>query len=419
MPPVDALSGLIGRVGSYTQLGSLALISLFCAALYYSRRPARFFGRWAVAWALFSCAVTAVVVRYSPATSPIGVPFVQLGEGAGLTRGLYYVYMCAKIGFLAFLFSGTRLFARPGASSPSWWGLALGSLVVGATIVAVTPTLNRAMVYQSVVAVPVLAACAALCFTVPPPDRTLGSRALAAAFLAHTVLWVAYALAFDSAESPDGAPLFRVLTTYNSFLDAVLQTLIAYGMVLVVTEQTTRESVAELDRAHQALRRSAYYDSLSGAYNRYAFSEGMGLEEAGGQVGTVVVLDVDHLKPINDGLGHDAGDALIQSVAVSIRTALGPRDAFYRWGGDEFLLVLSLCDEPTARERLASALNAAPLLKVAGVAVPVRASFGCAEFSALSDLPAAITRADRRMYESKSARRVSRDTPVQLRAFTG
>jgi diguanylate cyclase (GGDEF)-like protein len=237
--------------------------------------------------------------------------------------------------------------------------------------------------------------------------------AIGLAFVAHAVLWSVYAIAFWSRDVA-GHPL-AILITYNAYVDTVLQTLLAYGIVLVVTEEATLETKrahVELEAVHDALRHAAFRDQMSGVMNRHAFDEGVGLEKIGGQRGAVAVLDVDHLKPLNDSLGHAAGDTLLRHVATTLIGTLEPSDALYRWGGDEFLLVFAGCDRERARNRLDAALSASPTLSISGMVIPVRASFGCAEFASGADLLDAIAAADRAMYAAKSARRVGRETPV-------
>ncbi|MGQ0764260.1 MAG: GGDEF domain-containing protein [Gemmatimonadota bacterium] len=417
--PLD-FQAVIGRVGSLSQLASLALIALLTGAVCYSRRQVGYFRQWTIGWTAYVVAVGAVAVRYSDHASPDGRPFFEIGHDAFASRLLYTLYIVGKVFFFALLATGTVAFVRPRTRPLPLWLLVFVATAIGGAFAILSADLDRIMALQSLVAVPVYAGCAALLLGLPRPQRSLGTAALAAAFASHALLWVAYAVAFSRGQRAGDA--LSLLMSYNSFVDALLQTLLAYGMVLVVMEETTREGLAanaELERAHTELRRAAYHDPLSGAYNRHAFAEGMGIDRALRARGTVAVLDVDHLKPINDSLGHDAGDALIRQVAAAIQSTLEVGDAVYRWGGDEFLVVYSDCDPIRARQRLNEGLRNAASINLAGIVVPVRASFGCADFAGPEFLAQAISRADRAMYESKSARGVSRETPVDLRAATG
>ena len=95
-------------------------------------------------------------------------------------------------------------------------------------------------------------------------------------------------------------------------------------------------------RYHQALFGLATRDTLTGLLNRRRFREV--LDEAVGIAAdgavAVAILDVDHFKPVNDRLGHDAGDTVLQAIATRVQALLRPGEAAGRLGGDEFALVL-------------------------------------------------------------------------------
>jgi diguanylate cyclase (GGDEF)-like protein len=86
--------------------------------------------------------------------------------------------------------------------------------------------------------------------------------------------------------------------------------------------------------SEEELRRLATHDALTGVYNTRHFDEVLttGLQDGG----TLALLDLDYFKPINDELGHAAGDAALRTFTSLIRNELGPADVFARLGGDEF-----------------------------------------------------------------------------------
>jgi len=116
---------------------------------------------------------------------------------------------------------------------------------------------------------------------------------------------------------------------------------------------------------------------------------------------------MDDLKTLNDTLGHAAGDVAIRTVARTIRSVIRADDLLFRWGGDEFLVVLPGLSTQDAGERFArleqdlDAAGAAPALKGFDLSVSV----GLAAYPGRVDLMRAIEEADRAMYGRKRARR--------------
>lgn len=102
--------------------------------------------------------------------------------------------------------------------------------------------------------------------------------------------------------------------------------------------------VTERRRAQEALAEQAIRDVLTDLYNRRYFNQRMAeeLARAARREQTVAILlcDLDHFKAVNDTLGHHVGDDVIKAVAQSIRAAIRGTDLVFRWGGDEFVVVL-------------------------------------------------------------------------------
>jgi diguanylate cyclase (GGDEF)-like protein len=109
------------------------------------------------------------------------------------------------------------------------------------------------------------------------------------------------------------------------------------------------------------------------------------------------------LKPINDTLGHTAGDRAIRSVARAMRLLVRADDMLFRWGGDEFLLLMFRLPEEEAAFRMEN-LNdilEAHCREWTGMPITVRVSHGVAGFYSLDGLAEAVELADRRMYEQR------------------
>jgi diguanylate cyclase (GGDEF)-like protein/PAS domain S-box-containing protein len=103
--------------------------------------------------------------------------------------------------------------------------------------------------------------------------------------------------------------------------------------------------------SRRQLEHAALHDPLTGAFNRKGFA--IQLTEifygaAASQPASVVMLDLDHFKPVNDLGGHAAGDAMLQAVARTITSQVRGTDTFARLGGDEFAVLLPNCDLPQA-----------------------------------------------------------------------
>ena len=120
---------------------------------------------------------------------------------------------------------------------------------------------------------------------------------------------------------------------------------------------------------------------------------------------SVLLIDIDHFKEVNDGHGHAAGDAVLQEVAKSLTSGLRPYDTLARWGGEEFLVLSPHCSFSDAlglAERLRKILSQSPLALPEGGALPVTASFGVAGASIVADTLEAVARsADRALYLAK------------------
>lgn len=174
----------------------------------------------------------------------------------------------------------------------------------------------------------------------------------------------------------------------------------------------TYTDVSDLVRQSEDLARLATSESMTGLYNRRHF---VSLGEAEWdrfqryhRPLSLLFIDVDHFKEINDRFGHDVGDLAILHVADVIAEDRRATDIISRFGGDEFAMLLPETDIDQARvvaERIRARLNERPLA-LEGQAVPITLSIGLAEASlSMSSLGALIKLADRMVYEAKSAGR--------------
>jgi diguanylate cyclase (GGDEF)-like protein len=122
---------------------------------------------------------------------------------------------------------------------------------------------------------------------------------------------------------------------------------------------------------------------------------------------SILLLDVDHFKQINDTHGHVVGDVVLGRIVERCNHAVRATDSLCRYGGEEFLVLLPFTDQDGAvvmGERLRSAVSAAPVV-IDQQSITVTISIGVATFKTGESLEALISRADQMLYSAKSAGR--------------
>ncbi len=180
---------------------------------------------------------------------------------------------------------------------------------------------------------------------------------------------------------------------------------------LELADQFARLAVQHVDQAVAAvnLRRSAELDALTGSLNRRTIDQWLArsFSEAARdhQPVSVLFIDLDHFKAVNDRHGHAGGDFCLRHVAVALRGALEQGDVFGRYGGEEFIAILPGRNGAVARmtaERLRMAVeNLRPEWN--GQPLRLTVSVGVATRLAREDTPeGALARADRALYAAKS-----------------
>jgi diguanylate cyclase (GGDEF)-like protein len=167
--------------------------------------------------------------------------------------------------------------------------------------------------------------------------------------------------------------------------------------------------MAELVEQSQRL---ACLDSLTGLLNRRAMRSALDVELARsrryGHPLSLVMIDIDHFKAINDKHGHAGGDDVLRKVSALLSAAQRRSDLCGRWGGEEFLIALSCTDAPGAEiaaERFRRAVEAAVIDDGHGVSIPVTTSLGVATLQSAESIEACLERADRALYAAKAGGR--------------
>lgn len=162
---------------------------------------------------------------------------------------------------------------------------------------------------------------------------------------------------------------------------------------------------------YQEALRSALTDSLTGVGNRVSMENVMTREFELAvryeQPLSALMVDLDHFKRINDTYGHAAGDHVIKTVAKTLRAASRNADMTFRYGGEEFVLLLNKTDAQGARitaERLRSTIAGLSII-IAGREIPVTISVGVATLCRMETMHGFIDRADRALYAAKESGR--------------
>lgn len=150
------------------------------------------------------------------------------------------------------------------------------------------------------------------------------------------------------------------------------------------------------------LERLSETDPLTGLLNRRAIERQFEPLRAEG-FSTLAIIDLDHFKAINDLKGHAVGDAVLKAVANALQA--GPSVRAYRLGGEEFVLLLRGDDSDIQAELRRQAIPACVTNIVSGLARPVTASMGVTNFYGDEDFAQPYERADKLLYEAKSAGR--------------
>jgi two-component system cell cycle response regulator len=171
-------------------------------------------------------------------------------------------------------------------------------------------------------------------------------------------------------------------------------------------------------------QRAATTDPLTGIMNRRALIPAVDVEqsrsERHGYPMSLLLLDVDHFKVINDRHGHATGDKVLAALGRLLAKQARKTDLVGRWGGEEFVVVLAGAHEVGARiaaERIRAAVEAMTVLDEKGQRVPLTISIGIACLEMKDTVELLIDRADHAMYQAKASgrNRVAVSPPVLRR----
>ena len=197
----------------------------------------------------------------------------------------------------------------------------------------------------------------------------------------------------------------KLLAGYNiDEFEASARQLMELNVALGETHRELGRSKRELERREEAIRQLSLTDALTGVGNHRHLDETLAAETVRAQRYTaplsLVMLDIDHFKRVNDTWGHEAGDRVLQEVGKQLRSLLRQTDTASRMGGEEFVVLMpatALKEAFAGAERIRRALEQ----RVIENLPPVTASFGVASLLPGESGPALLARADGALYSAK------------------
>ncbi len=178
-------------------------------------------------------------------------------------------------------------------------------------------------------------------------------------------------------------------------------------MILLLFEASQTRLASEMEQlrhSDQLLKEKSVRDPLTGLYNRGHFNEVLRRElvrtRLAGATLSVLLADVDRFKQINDRMGHAVGDDVLKFVANYLTSCVRESDFVFRWGGDEFLILLPRTEEEVAAQKAEELGHRLP--HIPGVErVQPSLSVGWATHRPGQEFSATLSVADSRMYDMK------------------
>jgi diguanylate cyclase (GGDEF)-like protein len=366
--------------------------AIVCALLLlqYAHRRKPFILAWSTGWLL----ITPAFLIVSPAYTNARVAAMAVGVSQ-------FLRICSVLFFLwsADLYRESRYITRWRVRwlAPLAVWFVLAPLALGTRTVLAPGFLINAIV---------LVAAASMYVAVLVERRMIGAGLTALVLLGLAITNVTSA--FTQSAAPG-----NIQSASDIFLvNAALSMLAAVGIHLLVFEDMTYElrvTNRRLETAREELLLAATTDPLTGCHNRRFLEQVMGRElqrhERFGLPLSMLFIDVDRFKAVNDTLGHEAGDRVLQYVARFLKRHIREADYVFRWGGDEFLVLIT-CAAEEAQQK-AAALKAAFDSAPEAIELPpgIGLSVGWAEVPpGTTDMHVLVREADARMYQDKGAR---------------
>ncbi|MFC7686723.1 diguanylate cyclase [Ureibacillus sp. GCM10028918] len=160
-------------------------------------------------------------------------------------------------------------------------------------------------------------------------------------------------------------------------------------------------AIEAVENNNTLLKEEAMTDALTGLSNRKKLNKVISYLAGEGQLFSLVAIDIDRFKLINDSYGHQMGDEVLKFLAQTVRSAIRTKDGFFRYGGEEFILLLPDTNSSEAYS-LSEKIRTTIANTISPVGKPINISLGVSEFPTHSDsLDDLFLFADKALYRSK------------------
>jgi diguanylate cyclase (GGDEF)-like protein len=368
--------------------GSTALVvALLLLVVYFYRR--RLFIIWGMgAWLLLAASMTIVSRSYG------GEHLDRLAYGISQFLGL--------LSSLAFVTAADAYRQRP--RFRRGYGLVLLAVAIFLIFLPVASPSEGVRAVGHVLISGGMGTAAVAHFLLLRRVKLLGASIVGLALLGISGLHV---LIGSIGSAPDSGTATRALLGMTVFflIAGLGQQLLAFEDMTYELQRTNRR----LESAQQELRQLVITDALTGTRNRRFFDEVIGRElQRHRRYRTplsIVFIDVDKFKAINDTLGHETGDRVLRDVAGFLLKNFREADYVFRWGGDEFLILISSHEAEALRRATDLQRAFATSATVADLPAGVGLSIGCVEVpNETTDIMPLVQAADERMYLDKNRR---------------
>lgn len=332
------------------------------------------------------------------------------------SQPFFIVYYLAEYLFCYFLILGCYHFTTGKEFPYRIWYFALPSLAVSVYLTTTTFDFNNTFNLHTFLIGAFFAVAFFVLKKTESSRKNLGWRVMRFSLAALAIDFFHYTILFSLDQKITTAYL-----AYNPIIDLMLEILLGFGIVIVLFEKVKKEveeTHSKLQEAHTKLEKLAHTDPLTTAFNRHAFY-GFLNKKSDDELpvsGCVGFFDIDDLKPINDIYGHDIGDVVIRHVTTSIRSLMRAEDLIFRWGGDEFFVVMVSMDEEMAHQRMSRLTELLKNIYVKEIDdnLSVGVSFGFNNFNDISELELAVKLADEKMYLTKQERKREKTTMINV-----